>query len=221
MERPPNRINTAARLVVAVYAGALLAGPAPFGIVFLGLLVSSWIPGSVGVFAIGATAPIVFAIPWIAVGTIAGKRVAALSGALAFLLWQMPLLAPEIPKYGRDVFYLSIGAFMGAAFAVAVSWIAAQFAIRHTVAKRLDGWRGWGVVALVVLLILVYTGTIGRNVAAHSLQARFPSEFPAGKNRTIRACGVYIGIDGQTGGDFPDVYYTDPSGLVFLGKYCD
>jgi hypothetical protein len=200
MEKSPNRIDTAARLLVAMYVGALLAGPAPFGFFFISL-----------------------PIGWIAAGVAAGRRFAPLGGLLAFLLMETPMVVPDILKsvVGIQPWSLLTVGLQFALTAAGMSWLAGWLASRSRVGAALDGWRGWRAAAVLVLLISVYTFTIGPSVAARTLPARFPKQFPAGSSRKIHACGVYIGIDGRTGGDFPDIYYTDPSGLVFLFTYSD
>ncbi|HUV04698.1 MAG TPA: hypothetical protein VMX94_06280 [Armatimonadota bacterium] len=215
-------LTALARLVVGIYVGALLVGPGPFGFASLPFRTRS--------IAFATTLMVVLLIiPWMAAGFIAGRRIGALAGLLGLFLlqWQPVSVLRTLGFPPSDVLSILIyllAILIGAVLVAGSGWLGGWLSSRLEVGKALNGWRHWRIAGLVVLLLAAYTYTIGPGVALNTLRARFGTPKPVRSGATIKAkayaAGVYAGVDGITANrwGFPDTYYTDPTGLVFLYK---
>jgi hypothetical protein len=209
---------SASRLVVAAYMGALIAGPAPYGMVLL-LPKALW-------HGLGLPMVLIdlFLIPWIAVGLIGGRRLGPISAPLGFLLMEWHFIAEtfvkDIPWHGRPFAVVMLIAVM--LIPAAVAALAASVTQRWRLSRALDNWRYWPAPAVVLLLTLTYTLTLGPSVALDAMHDKFAAVWPADTSRVkAYTAGAYLAVDGITGCEgcgFPDTYYTDPTGLVFLFK---
>ena len=218
-ERSANTITGLARLLVGIYIGALLAGPPPFGCALLALGLGAFhLPEAV----VEAGFLVYFlVVPWAIAGAIVGRRLGPVAGLLGFLLFSWRVIS-EVSERNLPCVVLVTGVLL--LVPAAFGWLGGRLVSHRRAGTALDGWRRWRVAAVVVLLLLTYTYTVAPSVARRTLHARFANNWPADSSKVrARAYGVYVGVDGLTGskGDFPDVYYTDPTGLVFLYKYYD
>ena len=213
-------VSSVSRLFVAAYLAALIAGPAPFGI--SGMLSKKLHAPSA--IAIPLFLAMILVIPWLIAGFVAGRRLGSVAATLGFLLMEWHFIAEtfvrDIPWYNRPFAVVMLIAVMLIPAAVAAL---GAFISRHwRLSKMLNDWRYWPVPAVILALILGYTIILGPSVALHTLRGKFAKEWPKDSSK-IKAytAGVYPAVDGITGCTgcgFPDTYYTDPTGLVFLYK---
>lgn len=196
-------LPSAARVFVAAYMGALLFGPPPLGFsptVDFG----STIPAVLGIAGL-------FLLPWIVIGVLVG-RFAVVASLLTLLALQVPFVV------GEPIGYLAFLA-VPAAMAVFVAWLSGHITRRRRIGKTLDGWRGWRVAAIAIVLLATYCYVLAPGAAIRNVRARF-GDLP---NLPWKAhwCGLYIAVDRKYGEDTPRdpyTYYTDPTGSFFIYK---
>jgi len=227
-ERSANAITALARLLVAAYMGALLIGPAPWGYPLWGYgwFWLRYVPQVVlGLLYMA----IPFVVPAAIAGFLAGRRIGALAGLLAAVLTQgywfqaffqagrhaqglLPILLTVPFIYGLSLFGLP----------VLFGWLGGLLSSRLVVGRALNEWRHWRKFGLVAVLMLIYAFTLGKSVALHTIHSKFAKIWPSDTTKIrVWSAGVYPAVDGVTGCKgcgFPDTYYTDPTGLVFLYK---
>jgi hypothetical protein len=193
------------RLVVAGYIGALLAGPSPFG--FGSSVFEAANSRAIELTAVSA----VMIIPWMIVGLVAGRRLDIYAALAGLLFWEWHFLAG-----GMAALIL-----MAIPVPLVSAWLGSWLSSRLKVARSLDGWRHWRTAGILVLVLAIYTSTVGSMIAGHTMKARFEKMWPADSS-TIQTypAGAYVGADGvsEVPGCVPDTCYMDPSGLVFLYK---
>jgi hypothetical protein len=202
-----------ARVFVAAYVGALIAGPAPYG--FVGLVIDPF--GNTHPMAIVALVLQVLVVPWLITGILAGSRLGAFAGALGILLFGQSLLleplfsaayAGHAEVIMETVGIVCIGATSG--------WLGGYLELRIGLEAKLDNWCLWDVTGALVFALFTYTVTLGPSVAVRALEHSFPKGWPV----EPRATGVYLSADAHTShsdlGGFSYTYYTDPTGLVVL-----
>ena len=185
--------------------------------------------------------PLFMAVPYVVpaavAGFLAGRRMGALAGLLGAVLTQgywfqvffhinlefdgsvLSLLAIPIiyglPLFGYGLPLFGLPALFG--------WLGGLLSSRLVVGRALDGWRHWRKFGLVAALLLIYAFTLGKTVAFHTVHSKFAKIWPSDTTKIrVWSAGVYPAVDGVTGCKacgFPDTYYTDPTGLVFLYKH--
>ena len=206
-----------ARLLVAAYVGAVIAGPTPFGFIEF-LRLPPHLPGWIQVMLL-ASALIV--LPCLVAGLIAGRRLGVLAAVLSFVLSQHPMLASIIfalsehrvaPNAGVPAQLLDF-VLIPLILAGAVGFLGGFVGSRSKLGRRLDSWRGWQAAGGLVLALLLYSFTVGPRVAAHRLQTAFPGPIEANEVR-VQRCGIYFGAETV---DIGLMAYTDPSGLILIG----
>ena len=188
--------NNIARIIAAAYIGALIAGPAPFGWASITLERNS---EAVGV----ASVAVVFIIPWLIAGFIAGRRLTLLAAPIGYLFWQHHLLL----QVDGLLMVLCVIPILSGLLGV---WLSGRWGI----VRSLHEWRHWWAVGLAALLLATYTSTLGPSVACQAMTAKFK---PAEPDKIIAHTeGAYIAFEGLEGYHY--LYYTDPTGLVYLYK---
>jgi len=221
---------TLARLVACVYTAALLVGPAPWGWGYGPGFISPLIRALPRPLLVIAVFALPYVIPALIAGFIAGRRLGVWAGLLGAMItegyhhqvflhgiaWsRRPALAITLTYmliYGSALY--GVPALLG--------WLGGRLSSRSKAGRALDGWRHWSKVGVVAALLLVYAFTLGKTMALHTVRSRFAGIWPSDASKIrVWSAGVYPAVDGVTGCKgcgFPDTYYTDPTGLVFLYK---
>jgi hypothetical protein len=224
--QPKRVIMACSRLIFAAYLGALIAGPSPWG--FAGVLAGESHPN--------LAQPFLVALPvlaWTLTGVIGGRKMGPIAAVLGFVYMDWDLIGTflhEIPShhYSPTLSAISMGWRVCVAIAVILAFpatlsiIGAAISRNWRISKAISNWRYLPVLPLICLFMLTYTLTLGPSIALRSMQRAFPDGWSTDE-RQIKSypAGVYIAVDGiacDDDYDFPDTYYTDPTGLVFLFK---
>lgn len=204
------RFNNIARVIVAAYIGALIAGPAPFGwgsAAFLGHM-----PPPIGVSMLLS----VLVVPWLIAGFLAGPRLGLLAAPIGYFFWQSHFIRQSVSEDLR----FTLAFMLYVIIPLAVGWMGTLLASRMAVGRSLQQWRRWRTVGIIALVLGVYTCTIAPGLALRAMQTRFSAIWPSDPEKVkAYAAGAYTGVDMRTNQwGIPDTCYLDPSGLIFFYK---
>lgn len=160
--RLPGWTNSMCRLIVAAYVGALLYGPPPLGFLGFryGFRLQEWPVSILAVLGL-------LALPWMVAGAIAGRRLGAYAGLTFFLIQSLGLA--QTP---HQAWLLVVGLvhtpwlMLIYAVPVVACYFGGWFSSRFKPVDAMTGWRGWRVIAGIVVAVTVHSFTVGPGIAA-------------------------------------------------------
>lgn len=207
--KPDLDLTTNARVFTAVYLGALIMGP-PGGLNF-GRPVSGVMCMLVALLSIPAGA--------FTAGFIAGRDHGMRSALVALFISKSGFVAEVLfsrAVYGQLVDGVSIlvaVSFLPVLFVLAVACAGEEASAKWRHARRLHDWPNWRRSGAFLLLLFVYSLTLGRHVAIQRIGYRNHSSYPV---------GVYIAVAREPIPGAPNnpTHYLDPTGLLVLGYFC-
>lgn len=210
--KPSLNLTANARLFTAVYIGALVMGP-PFGSwTILAWMRTYW---GLALLLYFAAVP----LGGFAAGMIGGRDHGLRAALIALFLSKSATAAGLLFEgAARDELAGAIGSLLVATLLVGllIGWVAVGGEVvseRYGLAGRLENWRHWRKVGLLLLLLFTYSLTLGRYVAVRTVGYSHLKAYPV---------GVYIAVAREP---FPGLAnnptsYLDPTGLLVIGEYC-